>query len=203
MTPRFLDNPKTPIIIDASVVINLIASQLAHDILRSLPFRVFIVNEVYGEIENGQKRGREDFKILTNLVRENLVEVVNLRDMAILTFLNLTIGDTASTLDDGEAATIAYANDCNGSAVIDEKKARRICSQHFQTLPIFCTFDIFLHPNLKNALDQEALRNAILNALRDARMSIPPNYADQIRKFIGEENLSSYSSLPRNIREIK
>jgi predicted nucleic acid-binding protein len=58
------------------------------------------------------------------------------------------VGPAQTTLDDGEAATIAHAVALNGVALIDERKANRICTERFPELRIASTVDILVHPSV-------------------------------------------------------
>ena len=55
------------------------------------------------------------------------MRVVQLGDDGKRVYGSLVEGTAARTLDDGEAATIAYAHEAGAVALIDEKKAQAIC----------------------------------------------------------------------------
>ncbi len=93
-------------------------------------------------------------------------------------FEQLVVGTAQMTLDDGEAATIAYAVANNGIALIDERKANRICAQSFPELRLACTVDIFMHPNVQSELGREVLADTVFNALCHGRMRVFPHHLD-------------------------
>lgn len=200
-SPTFLTDPAAPAVIDTSAAINLIATGCAGEILRALPNRVMAVDAIPRELEEGRRRGRKDADLLNELVAARLVEIVTLNDRATDTFEQLVIGPAAMTLDDGEAATIAYALELNGIAIIDERKATRICAGRFPALGIACTVDLFAHPEVARALGRKGLAQAMLNALRTARMRVLPHHIAWVVELIGAREAASCISLPRSIRQ--
>lgn len=138
-----LTDPQALLVADASTIINVNACGCAQRVLEALPNRVAVVDVVADELEEGRQRQRQDAELLKNLIVSGHIEIVQLDDVAELYFEQLVIGPAGMTLDDGEAATIAYAVRQNSIALIDERKANRICGQLFPALPIACTVDIF------------------------------------------------------------
>jgi predicted nucleic acid-binding protein len=199
--PIFLTDPSTPAVIDTSAAINLIATGCAAEILKALPNRVLAVDAIPVELEEGHRRGRIDADLLNELVAARLIEVVTLNDAATQTFEQLVIGPAAMTLDDGEAATIAYALEHSGIAIIDERKATRICAERFPGLMTGCTVDLFAYPHVGHALGHERLAEAVLNALKIARMRVLPLHIAWVVNLIGAGEAASCMSLPRSIRQ--
>src|SRR5439155_26665314 len=124
-------DPLHLLVADAITVINLNATGCAESILRALPNRVAVVDVIPGELELGRRRGRRDTDLLNDLIVAGLVAVVQLDEASGQHFESLVVGSAAMTLDDGEAATIAYAVEHGAVAIIDERKANRICSESF------------------------------------------------------------------------
>jgi hypothetical protein len=162
-----------------------------------------VVDVVPRELEFGRQRGRRDIDILKSLMAAGLVTVVDLGDAAASHFEGLVIGKAAETLDDGEAATIAYAVAHGGIAIIDEKKANRICGERFPAVRVASTVDIFAHPRVVEALGAPRLSQALLNALQLARMRVPPHHVEWVVGVIGEEQAALCPSLPRSARSRK
>lgn len=190
----------TPQVADASVVINLIATGCAPSIVRALPGRLVVVDVVSSELEAGRLRGRHESDRLSELVAAGLVEIVKLGEIATQYFEELIVGSAAATLDDGEAATIAYAVETTGTVLIDERKANRICAERFPELRIGCTVDILTHPEVQRHLGARALANAVFNALQEGRMRVFPHHLDEIVRLIGRERAALCQSLPRSVR---
>ena len=123
--------------VDASAIINLNASQCAPDILHALPERLLVVDIVVSELEEGRKTGREDAQMLAQLLQAQLIQTDSLGEPDESLFEALVSGTAATTLDDGEAATIAYAAGRSLPIVLDDQKARRIWQERFSKPPLF------------------------------------------------------------------
>ena len=176
-----------PLVADTSTAISLIATSFAASIIRALPFRIVAVDAVQSELEMGRGRGRTAADRFNELVAEGLVQIVRLGDIANQHFEDLVIGSAAETLDDGEAATIAYAVEQQGTACIDERKATRICAIRFPSLRIGCTVDILTHSQVQEHLGAERLSDALFNALHDGRMRVFPHHLEEVIRLIGQE----------------
>jgi predicted nucleic acid-binding protein len=158
------------------------------------------VNAVLTELEGGRRRGRQDADLLNGLVSDNLVEVVTLGEAANEWFERLVIGRATETLDDGEAASIAYAVEHRALALIDERKANRICAERFPELSVAYTVDLLAHPILEETLGRGALADAVFNALQDARMRVSSEKTEWVVDLIGRERATTCYSLPMSVR---
>ena len=125
--PNCLFNPSKPFVLDASVAINLNATGNYARILAAIPNPVVVLDVVAGELEAGRKRGRSDADFVSTLVSMGRAEVVSLCGECEGNFLAMVCGSGSATLDDGEAATIAWAVAHGGIPIIDEKKGIAIC----------------------------------------------------------------------------
>lgn len=183
------------LIADASVAINLNATGHAKRILKALSKRVVVVDVVVGELNEGVHKAPEHADLLDDLVADGLIEVMGLGPVGMAHFESLVIGSASQTLDDGEAATIAYALQVGALALIDERKAIRVCGERFPQLRLGCTVDVLAHDSVQRAL-AERLSPAILNALQGARMRVLPQHIDWVVKVIGPEQARTCLSLP-------
>jgi predicted nucleic acid-binding protein len=188
------------IVADASAVINLNATGCATEIITALPNRVAVVDLVTTELEQGRRRDRQDADLLNELVAVGLIEIVRLGEPAVPHFEELVIGPAARTLDDGEAATIAYAIAHDAIPLVDERKANRICAERFPELRVGCTVDIFTHPEMLQSLGREALADAVFNALNHGRMRVFPHHIEWVIGLIGTERAALCTSLPGSVR---
>jgi predicted nucleic acid-binding protein len=188
------------LVADTSAVINLNASGCAERIIRAFPQRFVVVDVVPGELEEGRARGRQDADLFGELVRSGTVEIVTLDDLGATHFEKLVVGPAISTLEDGEAATIAYATTHEGIAVIDERKARRICAETFPTLRICSTVDLLALPEVHRALGKTALVEAVFQALLRGRMRVFPENIEWVIQLIGRDKAAACTSLPTSAR---
>jgi predicted nucleic acid-binding protein len=195
-----LTDPRALLVADASTVINLNATGCAREVIQALPNRLVVVDVVPDELARGRQRRRQDSELLNELVVFNVVEIVRLDEKAAQYFEELVVGPAAVTLDDGEAATIAYAVSQSAIALIDERKANRICAQRFGNLRVGCTVDIFTHPNVQRALGKEILAGAVFNALCQGRMRVFPRHVEWVVELIGTDRAGLCTSLPSSVR---
>jgi predicted nucleic acid-binding protein len=188
--------------VDTSTIINLNATGCAETILRHLPARLSVVDIVVEELENGRPTGRHDADMLHQLVTKGGIKVVNLNDQGMRFFEQLVVGPAASTLDDGEAATIAYAATNCVPIVIDEKKATRICSDIFPHIQVSHTVTILAHEAIRRNIGTQALCEAVFNALQRGRMNVAQDHLQWVIELIGLERAATCLSLPKSVRTL-
>lgn len=198
--PSCITDPNALLVADASVAINLNATGCAAQILHALPNRIVITAIAADEVRDDRQNGRRDAELLAKLADDGLIEIVHLSEAAEIVFGRLVIGPAIETLDDGEAATIAHASEHGGIALIDERKANRICGQRFAELRVASTIDVLANGGVQVGLARQELGNAVFNALRQARMRVLPHHCDWVTSLIGPERTSVCDSLPRSFR---
>jgi len=195
-----LADSETQLVLDASTAINLNATGCAAAILRALPNQVIVTDIVVEELQEDSQSGRKDGELMAKLVADGVVRVENVSNLSEPNFENLVIGHGLDTLDDGEAATLAYAVERNAVAVIDERKARRICSGRLRATKVASTVDVLCHDAVIAALGSAALADAVFAALRNARMRVLPQHEEWVVELIGIERAQLCASLPRRSR---
>ena len=199
----FPDNPSVPVVTDSSVIINLNATASAAAIIDALPNPFFVTVNVRRELSMGESHGHRCGEKLEVLISQGLLELAELGPGDDLVYRSLVEGGFESTLDDGEAATIAYAVGHDGVALIDERKARRICAARFPDLLFASTVEVLLHPLVAERLGESGQSEAIFSALRDARMHVPHHALQEVIERIGEEAATVCPSLPRSHRNLR
>jgi predicted nucleic acid-binding protein len=194
----FPADPDAILIADASVVIGLNASGHARRIIELTERRIIVPENAGNELALGTQFGHDDGAQLDALVAARLVERMALDAVAMKIYEALIDGTYGNTLDDGEAATIAIAVRHGGVAVIDERKAQRMCAQHFPAIVQGCTAQWLLGAA---ALGRTAHAEAMLNALQKGRMRVPSEYLNDVVALIGSEVAGACPSLPRVVRQ--
>lgn len=159
-----------------------------------------MVSEVVRELEAKPQGGRAEAATCGELFDSGRIEVVQLGDDGMGYFAELVSGSTAESLDDGEAATIAYALESGATAIIDERKATRICAERYVALRTACTLDVLMQRDVQRALGPAALAEAVFNALYYGRMRVPAHYMDVCINIIGPDRAAQCNSLPATIR---
>ena len=200
--PSCLDDLAKPIVADASVVINLIASGFAATILGCLAGPLQVPSEVRAEIERGRSRGRKDADELAGLVAGGKAAIVDLSAAGVRCFSTLVVGPAKDTLDDGEAATIAYAAEHGATILVDEKKATRFCEERFSHLTVGSTVDLVRCSAVRAKLGAD-LADAIFNMLIIGRMRVSPQHLDWVVEQIGPSRAAQCPSLPASYRNVQ
>lgn len=198
---RFLPDAWREVVADTSAVINLNATGHATEILEIFPSAPAITISVRAELRAAGDRGRHDFGSLEELAFAGSLRVVGVGAGAAI-YQSLIEGKARETLDDGEAATIARAAAYGCSALIDDRKARRICSERFSDIPILYSVDLLLHHCVRNVLGEQGQTEAIFRALRDARMRVPFKRLPEVVALIGKDRAAACPSLPKSVRQV-
>lgn len=195
-----LTNPAVEVVADASIAINLVASGCAAAILSALPNPAVITTIVMSELEEGRRAGRSDAEAIAELAAASLISVVPLSEAQERHFESLVVGRGVDTLDDGEAATIAYAVETGAAPLIDERKAMRICVEKYPAIHLGCTVDLFAHEAVEAALGRDGVAEAVFSALHHARMRVLPRHMEWVVHLIGQDRAALCLSLPRKDR---
>lgn len=194
-----LTDPKATVVCDASTVINLNATGCAVAILKAVPNPFVITDIVLDELKQDIRSNRNDAALVADLQKVGLIRVVSLDESASAHLEPLVAGRTIDTLDDGEAATIAFAAALGAIPIIDERKANRICKERYPALLLGCTVDILAHEATLATLGKAALSEAVVNALQQARMRILPQHLSWAVDLIGPR-VKACPSLPATVR---
>lgn len=200
ISSSFLIDPKITLVLDASVVINLNATNQAAKIISASACKMVVTTNAIDELEGGIRNGHDDIKLLRELMGKGLISPVVLGEDSFDVYEALIDGTASSTLDDGEAATIAHANASEGIAVIDEKKARRICRESFPRLQLLSSVDLLLDNAVLAVLGHDGQAESVYRALVSARMRVPEEIQQLVINLIGEERAAECISLPRSVR---
>jgi predicted nucleic acid-binding protein len=195
-----LTNGDREIVLDSSVVINLLATGHSAAILTALNMSVVVTDNVVREIELGSSSGRPEVEQLRAIIHDRLLLVRELEGIALETFFGLVSGRASESLGDGEAATIAFAHAKGCSAAIDEKKATRLAADRFDSVRLVTTIDILSHGTIRASLGDARLADATFNALRLARMQVREQQFGWVARLIGPERVDACSSLRRLAR---
>lgn len=192
----FPTDPSQPLIADASVVINLNATLCAAQIIVSVPNKLYVTENARGALHAGLRNGHLDAEKLEALIKAGAVQVAELGSDAWAIYKGLIEGSRGRTLDDGEAATIACALERKGVAIIDERKARSLCSARFPELTVVSNSEVLMSEGVAKALGRDAQILATVNALRGGRMRVPLQHVKAVVSLIGEKHALSCPSLP-------
>ncbi len=195
-----LTDQNATLVLDASVVINLLATGHSSAILRSLNAPIVVTDNVVREIEEGAAAGHSHFDLLRIALSEQILRMEKLNGRILEDFFDLVSGNTAETLGDGEAATLALAHGYGFIAAIDEKKATRIAAERFGALKLATTVDILAHEAVRSSLGVDRLAEATFDAIRLSRMQVREYQFDWLARTIGPARVDACLSLRKYAR---
>lgn len=195
LSPSRLSEAQHSLVLDASVMINLLGTGEPAKILTVLDRRIILEAYALGEVTIDPSTHASPEDILTALVSSKLIHLERLSSQGFDRFLSLTGAGFQAGLGDGEAATIAHAVENGVAAVLDDRKATRVARSNFPQLFIFNSLDLLSHKNILQDFGEETLGNLVYYALRHARMRVPPNFLDWVVGLIGEDRARECPSL--------
>ena len=184
-----------PVVVDTSFVINLNATGFSDRIIRAMPNPFSVTEDVLRELKDGSNSGHNDYKELQDLIGLGTITLASLGEWGENVYLSLIEGSASRTLGDGEASTIGHAVEIGGIAIIDDKKAEKICRERFPLISVIMTVDLLNCAAVRKDLGREQHKKAIHNALRLARMRIPTEKQKHIVELIGKTLAADCPSL--------
>ncbi len=197
--PSKLIDPSEPIVLDTGIIINLAATGLADRILGAFSGPIIVVDIVLDDLERNSENDRPALEVLQGLISVGLVRLEKSSDLSEGYFESLIAGPSPDTLDDGEAGTIALALEKAMIAVLDERKALRICRENYPSLRTASTIDILSHSSVQRALGRDLLRLAVEKAL-SAHMRVFPEYIDWLVELLGVDVLVKFATVSTNTK---
>ncbi len=189
MPSHSIDLSRTTLVLDASVVINLLGSNFGDRVLEAFPGEVRIVGQAFREVRRHPVTGLDATGELLDWKNRRLVAVVSLEPKHQDLFGDLTSQNLAQSLDDGEAATIAYAMTRSDPMVpvIDEKKATKIFRARWPRAVLLDTVRLFQVLVELDLLSVSAARDTVFSALKHARMQVRYEMRAWVVELIGED----------------
>ncbi len=179
-----------PKIVDASGFIGLRACKHGEQILSVIPNEIIVARAVEGELNRATSLSSGDQAFIERLVEREIVTITDFTDEEYELF-----GELISDIGDGEAATIAIAAKRKFLAVIDDQKGRTQAAAHLKADPVW-SLDLFRHSAVLAELGEADATEALYLALRDGRMRIPPERAEEVIALIGEDRARECKCLP-------
>ena len=194
-TPSRLSERHRALALDASVVLNLLGSGRPADVLRLLGREVVVEEQVLAEVRRDPSSGGPARESLDALRAAGLLRYERLSARGYLGFLALTGAAPPDDLDDGEAATIAHAEDVGAVPVMDDKKAARIMGTRRPGEVTLTTMDLLASVEVVGDLTEGELADLVFAALSKARMRVLPLFRPWVVALIGKERAESCPSL--------
>lgn len=164
--------PSGTLVLDASVVINLLGTGRPVEVLAGLRQRCLIEQKTLQEVKRHPIPGFKLEERMDMLFRDGLLEAVRMTDAEYEVFIELVHAPLGVRLGDGESAAIAIASRGAG-IVLDEKRARRRVAEMLPALPAVSSLRLVLtSAHRQNWTASEAAELVALARLH-SRMGVP------------------------------
>jgi hypothetical protein len=184
------------VVLDTSVMLNILGSGQAESVLAALQARRIVVAVTSREVIRHPLESRPSGDPLAPLIGAGLLEKIPLPGPALVRFVELTGADEPDDLDDGEAAALAAGEALAFPVAIDERKGRRVAAARLPTVTLLSSGAIFAHPAVGATLGP-CLADAVFSALVNARMRILPEHELWVHALLGPERVAQCPSLRR------
>ena len=175
--------PRGELVLDASVIINLLGTGEPVELLRGLGQSCLIEQRTLQEIQKHPVPGFNLTPTLNTLLTEGTLQEVRMTDNEYETFIRLIHAPLGVRLGDGESAAIAICARCAG-IVLDEKRARRIVAIEAPETVVASSLKLILSSAHRQAWPLARLQESIQMARGHARMGVPKDEVDLLNRVL-------------------
>lgn len=172
------------IVLDASVIINLLGCGYAGDILKAIRSSFSVEERTLKEIRRHPIPGRSHIDELSALKAAGLLQVHRMSDDAYALYLDLIDDSSPACLGDGESAAIATAATLAYGVALDDRKARKVLAKRFPQITLVTTVGMFFAASMQNSNMKIMMPNIIESAVCHSRMAILKEERHLIDRFI-------------------
>lgn len=183
------------LVLDTGVAVNLLGTGEPHVVLQALNRDIVMDEHAINETVIEASQGGLGKPTITDLLHGELIRRTSLGSEEYELFLALAAAIPPEDLGDAEAATIATAIHQHAVPVIDDRKARRICTAQLTRFPVLDTVDLLAYPPLAKSLGREYLGQLVYNTLRNVRMRVPIHRRQWVQDLIGEERAKEFAGI--------
>jgi hypothetical protein len=182
--------------LDASAIINLLATGKAADIL-SLLGPVVAERRAFAEVRRHPLPDGDHAADLSQLIAKGLLEIRDLEEEGRTIFFALTADDIAGGLDDGEAATIALSvvGTSRFIPILDDRKAIGLLQRRWPACDLQQTIDLLSDDRVTSSVPHSELAEAVFLALIHARMRVPRARRQWVVDLIGRDRAAMCASI--------
>ncbi|MDR3385431.1 MAG: hypothetical protein P4L92_00135 [Rudaea sp.] len=198
--PSRLSSHRRTLVLDTSAVLNMLACGTAARLLGALDLTLIVPQQVIVEVKREPVVPDDPSHSMEGLLQRGALQAHHLTGSGYDTFIELAAAEPPDGLGDGEAATIATAEQLACECVIDERKAIRIARGRRADVGVLCSLDLFLIAEERKAFAAEVLADLVFKALFHARMRVPQNHRAWVLSLIGAERAAQCSSLAAALR---
>lgn len=177
--------PSGTLVLDASVVINLLGTGQPVEVLAGLRQRCLIEQKTLQEVKRHPIPGFKLEERLEVLFRDGLLEVARMTDAEYDVFIELVHAPLGVRLGDGESAAIAIAPR-GASIVLDEKRARRRVAEMLPALATVSSLRLILTSAHRQGWTEQSVAAIVALARVHARMGVPKDDAALLAHLMEE-----------------
>lgn len=164
--------PREPVVLDASVIINLLGCGEMVEVLEALGTSSIVEERTLKEINRHPIAGLDHVTILNTLRERGALLTERMTDDEYAAYLSLVQGSLTQRLGVGESAAIALA--ARGHLVVlDENKARGVVSRGFPGVRYTSTLRLLLTAASRASWPLARVQKLVLDARTNARMGVP------------------------------
>lgn len=165
--------PNGQLVLDASVLINLLGCCAAAEVFSTLDLPCIVEDKVFGEISRHPIPGLCHIEELQALQNAGLIERVRMGEEEYSNFLSLIQAPLGQRLDAGESATLVVAQQRALSVVIDENKARSYIRSNMPQVAAVSTLKLLISATVRLGKDAAYLQELVAAARKNSRMGVP------------------------------
>lgn len=176
--------PRGIVILDASVLINLLGCGEPVAVLRGLGEKCLMEQRTLKEVRKHPIPGFDHVEPLRALVSAGTLEEVRMDEAEYETYLTFVSGPLGTRLDDGESAALAVSG--RGSIlVLDERKARRRAGNTANGATMVSTLQLMLTSGYRQGWSIKRVRDLVSSARQHARMGVPKEDSALLERLLG------------------
>lgn len=179
--------PEGIVVLDASVLINLLGCRECVAVLQGLRAKCLMEERTLKEVRKHPIPGCDHAEPLRALISSGALEEVRMTEEEYDSYLTFVSGPLGTRLDDGESAALAIS--CRAtSIVLDERKARRraTCDAKVVSgLTVASTLRLMLTSGYRQAWSVKKVRDLVAAARENARMGVPREDIALLEELLG------------------
>jgi predicted nucleic acid-binding protein len=179
--------PEGIVVLDASVLINLLGCRECVSVLKGLRTRCLMEERTLKEVRKHPIPGCDHAEPLRTLISSGALEEVRMTQEEYDSYLTFVSGPLGTRLDDGESAALAISGRAS-SIVLDERKARRRAANDAKVasgLTVASTLQLMLTSGHRQAWSVQKVRELVEAARQNARMGVPKEDMALLEELLG------------------
>lgn len=179
--------PRGIVVLDASVLINLLGCRECVAVLEGLGAKCLMEERTLKEVRKHPIPGCDHVETLRILASSGALEEVRMTDAEYESYLTFVSGPLGTRLDDGESAALAISARAS-SIVLDERKARRRAAEGAKvsrSVAVTSTLQLMLTSGHRQAWSVQKVRDLVVAARQNARMGVPKEDLALLEELLG------------------